>query len=362
MSAILISSEKISTQLTGADAYRVRYRSRDVQGKPTESTGLMIAPTAAGENRKVVSWAHGTTGMGAASCPSAQPDPARELTLYFVAGSTTQIDYGIPGAQRFIDDGWVITATDYQGIGTTGPHQYTVNRTNGLDALNIVHAAREMNVGAGTQVGMIGWSQGGGSVAGAAELDEADYGDLTLVGIAAMSPGVVSVAIEQPGLGAALGSGAPLPPDSHLFMILAAHVAAYPETLSLDDVFTPAGKNVYEKSWNTAPGHHLNDILVRTSKHEGPVMSINKDKLAAWIAAMKDGSAAKVKPVCPVLVLIDKQDPDGPCPLPWQLGYIEAVKALGGEVESVEYPDDDHFSLPHASIDKSREWLASKFH
>ena len=90
---------------------------------------------------------------------------ARELTLYFVAGSTTQIDYGIPGAQRFIDDGWVITATDYQGIGTPGPHQYTVNRTNGLDALYIVHAAREMNVGAGTQVGMIGWSQGGGSVA-----------------------------------------------------------------------------------------------------------------------------------------------------------------------------------------------------
>ena len=72
MTAVLISSEQIETSIAGAVAYRVRYRSKDVQGKPTESTGLVIAPASAGENRKVMSWAHGTTGMGDASCPSAQ--------------------------------------------------------------------------------------------------------------------------------------------------------------------------------------------------------------------------------------------------------------------------------------------------
>jgi len=31
----------------------------------------------------VMSWCHGTTGLGDAACPSAQPDPARELITYF---------------------------------------------------------------------------------------------------------------------------------------------------------------------------------------------------------------------------------------------------------------------------------------
>ncbi len=62
-----------------------------------------------------MSWAHGTTGLGDAGSPSTQPDPARELTSYFEPGSKTQIDYGIPGLQTFIDEGWVVVATDYRG-------------------------------------------------------------------------------------------------------------------------------------------------------------------------------------------------------------------------------------------------------
>ena len=60
-------------------------------------------------------------------------------------------------------------------------------------------------------------------------------------------------------------------------------------------------------------------------------------------------------------ILIDGQDPNGPCPLPWQLGYIEAIKALGGDITSSTYPNDDHFSLPQSSVEEARTWLNSKF-
>ncbi|MEG0029187.1 MAG: hypothetical protein RR713_07450, partial [Aurantimicrobium sp.] len=100
MSNVLISSEKITTSLTGAQAFRIRYRSSDLHGKGTESTGLVITPSEHQEDRKVLTWAHGTTGIGDAGCPSTQPDPARELVTYFQSGSTTQIDYGIPGLQK----------------------------------------------------------------------------------------------------------------------------------------------------------------------------------------------------------------------------------------------------------------------
>ena len=361
MGNVLISQEKISTSIAGADAYKIRYASYDLHGKPTQSTGLVVAPAGEGTDRKIMSWAHGTTGMGDASCPSAQEDPARELTLYFASGSTTPIDYGVPGLQKFIDEGYVVVATDHQGIGTEGIHQYTVNRTNALDAIRIVHAAREMNVGAGNKVGLIGWSQGGGTVAAAAELEAADYGDLELIGSVAMSPGVPSIALKLPGLGSALGSGTPVPPDGHLFMILAAMTAAFPDKLSLDDVFSPLGKKLFEENWNTAPVHHFSDILTRNYNLSGPVIQVNTAKLPVWMGAFEEASAAQKKPVCPVLVLIDGQDPNGPCPLPWQLGYIDAVKALGGDISSSTYPNDDHFSLPQASVDEARTWLNSKF-
>jgi Secretory lipase len=357
----LLHHEKISTSIKGAVAYRIRYASHDLKGRPTESTGLVIAPEAPGENRRVMSWSHGTTGIGDAGCPSAQPDPARELELYFAPGSTTQIDYGIPGLQKSIDDGWIVVATDYQGLGTDGVHQYTVNRTNAIDAVTIVHAARELPIGAGNRFGVIGWSQGGGSAAATVELDPSDYGECEIVGTACMSPGVPIIGLKQPGLGSALGGDAPIPPDGHLFMILGGMVAAFPDTLSLDDVFTPVGRRVWDEGWNSQPVHHLSDTLGRAFKHEGPVIAVDRTKFPAWIEAFAAASATLRKPIAPVLVLRDAQDDNGPCPTSWQLGYIEAVKALGGDITETVYPNDDHFSLPTSSIDHAREWLASKF-
>lgn len=356
----LLSKEEIPTSIEGAVAYRITYASHDLKGRPTESTGLVIAPAAAGENRRVMSWAHGTTGLGDAGSPSAQPDPARELTLYFTPGSETQIDFGIPGLRQFIDDDWVVVATDYQGLGSSGVHQYTVNRTNGIDAVTIVKAALELPVGAGRKFGVIGWSQGGGSAAATVELDEADYGDLEIVGAVCMSPGVPSIALKLPGLGSALG-GNDIPPDGHLFMILIGMATAFPDTLSLDDVLTPVGRRVFEQGWNTQPVHHFSDTLGRAYKHEGQVMAVDSTKIGAWLQAFNDASAAQRKPIAPVLVQIDRQMEDGPCPVPWQLGYIDAITALGGDISSTTYPDDDHFSLPQHAIGEAREWLAAKF-
>lgn len=359
MNTVLINHERIDTSITGAVAYRIRYTSHDVQGKLTESTGLVIAPAAASENRKVLSWAHGTTGIGDACCPSAQLDPARELVTYFQSNSPTEIDYGVPGLQKFIDDDWVVVATDYQGLGTPGMHQYTVNITNAIDAVMIVHAAREMSVGAGTKFGVIGWSQGGGTAAAAAELDATIYGELELVGTVAQSPGIPSMALKVPGMGTALASGN-VPADGHLVMILAGMATAWPETLSWDDMFTPVGKKFIDENWNTQPNHHFTDILVRTAKHEGPINEIQKDKLPAWVKAFTDSSAGQKKPVCPVLVQIDAQY-DGPCPRNWQDAYIETVTAFGGDVSFTAYDNDDHFSLPQSAIGEAHAWLTAKF-
>ncbi len=154
MTQHLLEHERIGTGLKGAVAHRVRHRSHDLHGRPTESSGLVIAPSEPVADRPVLSWCHGTTGLGDAACPSTQPDPAGDLRTYFEPGSTQQIDYGVPGAQDWIDAGGVVCATDYQGLGTPGMHQYSVNRTNAIDAITVVRAAQELPVGAGVRLGL----------------------------------------------------------------------------------------------------------------------------------------------------------------------------------------------------------------
>jgi pimeloyl-ACP methyl ester carboxylesterase len=254
----------------------------------------------------------------------------------------------------------VVCATDYQGLGTAGMHQYTVNRTNARDAVNIVHASRQLGAGAGTALGCIGWSQGGGAAAAVAELDADDYGDLNLIGSVPMSLGVSKIALQNPvGLTAALNDSS-IPPDSHLVMILAAHQAANPSTLKLSDVFTPLGVEIIEKAWNSQPVHHLNDTLGRLFRLKGAVLKPQPANWDAWVAAINSGSAATRKPVAPVLVCIDTFDGGTMIPVSWQTAYVEAVRALGGTIESRDYPNDDHFSLPQSCVADARAWLAQQ--
>jgi pimeloyl-ACP methyl ester carboxylesterase len=354
----LIRHEEIDTAIAGAQAWKMRYHSVDVNGKPHEVTGLVIAPVGPGENRPVMTWGHGTTGMGDASCPSAQPDPAREIITYFEAKSTQQIDYGVPGLQGFIDEGWVVCATDYQGLGTPGRHQYTVNRTQARDTINIVHAARSMPVGAGTSVGCMGWSQGGGTAAAVAELDPADYGDLTLIGTVPMSPGVPKDGLTLASAGFTAGLSDPsTPPDGHLVLILAGYQAAFPDQLALSDVFTPLGMELVETSWNHMPIHHLSDVIDRMFRLKGPILNHPPKNWEVWSKAITAGSANLIKPVCPVLVCMDTFDGGTVVPVPLQQAYVTAAQALGGKVDTREYPHDDHFSLPAGCVHEARDWL-----
>ena len=297
----LLSQEPIDTRITGARAWRIRYVTRDLNGVSHEASGLVIAPAGKGDDRPIFTWCHGTTGLGDAACPSAQPDPARELVTYFEPGATQQIDYGVPGLQGFIDDGWVVCATDYQGLGTPGMHQYTVNRSNARDAVYIAHAARTLDCGAGTTLGCAGWSQGGGAAAAVAELEPSDYGDLTLVGTVPMSPGVSKIGLELPsGMSSALTNPS-VAPDSHLVMLLAGIQVTNPTTLQLPEVFSPLGVEIIETAWNIQPVHHLNDTIARMFRLRGPVLNPDPPNFEVWKDAIIASSAATRKPGAPVL-------------------------------------------------------------
>jgi hypothetical protein len=116
---------------------------------------------------------------------------------------------------------------------------------------------------------------------------------------------------------------------------------------------------ILEAAWNTQPVHHLNDTIARNFRLKGPILNLAGSNFDDWKAAIIAGSAATRKAVAPVLVCIDSFDGGTVIPVSWQNGYVDAARALGGTVETRDYPRDDHFSLPQSCIADARAWLTA---
>jgi len=139
----VVAKEQVDTQVPNAEAWRIAYVSSDVRGQKTLATALVVVPK--GEvpagGRPIVAWAHGTTGTAQYCGPSQVLDPVQELNEYFLVGGTSWTDFGIPAVNHWIEKGYAVVATDYQGLGGGGRHQYAVANSNAHDAINSVRAA-----------------------------------------------------------------------------------------------------------------------------------------------------------------------------------------------------------------------------
>ena len=158
-----------------AHAYRVLYSSTGMHGEPVAVSGLVIIPAGAAPTRgwDVVAWAHPTTGVATGCAPSLRDDP-------FGA---------IPGLASLLSRGYVVSATDYPGLGTAGPHPYLVGVSEGRAVLDLLRAERALpNERIGTRFAVWGHSQGGHAAFFAGELAQSYAPEFQLVGVGAAAP------------------------------------------------------------------------------------------------------------------------------------------------------------------------------
>ena len=132
----------------------VLYRSLDPKGKPIAVSGTIDLPKGKAPKGgfKVITWAHGTTGAADICAPSrnAAGNPADGYIAYATASY----------------DGWLkagraVLRTDYEGLGTTGPHRYLVGASEGRGVVEIVLAARQLYPKLSKDYLIGGHSQGG---------------------------------------------------------------------------------------------------------------------------------------------------------------------------------------------------------
>lgn len=161
----------------GGTAYRVLYLTQTPEQQPALSSGMVFVPQthAPAGGRKVIAWAHGTLGLGDECAPSrSYTNPLNDMQFW------------LEGA---MERGYVVTATDYAGVGTPGDTYYLIGKSEAYDVINMVRAAREIpEAGAGSEFIAWGHSQGGHSALFTAQETASYAPELNLRGVAAAAP------------------------------------------------------------------------------------------------------------------------------------------------------------------------------
>ncbi len=159
----------------------VLYRSLDPKGKPIAVSGTIDLPKGKAPKGgwKVISWAHGTTGAADSCAPSRN-----------VAGSpaTAYIAYTTATYDSWVKAGYAVLRTDYEGLGTPGPHRYLVGRSEGRGVVDIALAAHDLLPKLSKSWLIGGHSQGGHAALFAASLAPKLAPKLKLKGVYAFAP------------------------------------------------------------------------------------------------------------------------------------------------------------------------------
>lgn len=374
----VIKKEQIKTSVKGAQAWRIAYISSDVNELPTISTALVVAPIgqAPAGGRPIVAWAHGTTGTAQSCGPSQVHHPAVSLNQYFLVNGNSWTDYGLPNLETFIQEGYVVVGTDYQGLGAGGRHQYFVSATQGRDAINSARAVGSMpEIGAGKKAVVYGWSQGGGTTIAAASLTEyiakkgTTFDDIEFVGFVAMAPPDVAIlaegnTLDQANADKLLGSlvqgfSNNIFNFTHFAMSMWGTQAAFPN-LKLTDIFTDQGAKVLDEILLNKCVHVAADTLnysyadsYKTLLRDQPINSL------AWAKALIKGSVTPVKPVAPVVIYWGTKDTVVP-PVMGQL-YQKQMCGLGGNVDRVQLAGEQtHFTTPEAASPLYIPWIKDR--
>lgn len=173
---VLLRQEQLPSHLWPAHAgkaSRLLYSSLDARwsGEILPVSGALFVPRGSppAEGWPLVAWAHGTLGMADSCSPSWRGMNTRDLGY----------------VDRWLESGYAVVATDYQGLGARGPHPYSFWEAEGRSILDSIRAVRGVDVPIAGKAFITGQSQGSGAALGAARIADGYASELEIVGVAA---------------------------------------------------------------------------------------------------------------------------------------------------------------------------------
>lgn len=352
----VIWSRAIGTASEGAgSSHLVLYRSTSAKGETVPVSGVVTVPTGPPPEGgwPVVSWGHGTTGTADACAPTrsgTDPDGAEYVPVREDATAD------------FVERGYAVVRSDYEGLGTPGPHPYLMGQSAGASMADIVTAARELEPDLSPRWVAIGHSQGAHAALFTSRFTGAYTPGLELLGIVALAPPSQLGAVvgmldtpEQDGDGQDVGDlGAA---SSSVFLgplvVSGARTAGVP----VEEVVSDRGRALLPHLEQRCLGglgkeDSLGGIAPRDFLDSRADLSRIED-----VVGTNDPSA--LNPTVPVQIVQGGRDEAVPSSLTDRL--VGQLEDRGTDVDHVRKPRASHMSVLGEGADEVQAWVEAAF-
>jgi alpha-beta hydrolase superfamily lysophospholipase len=329
----LLRHEPVEGLVDGGVLERVLYSSTSDAGDPIAVSGLIAYPTGTPPEGgwPVVTWAHGTVGVGDSCAPS--KDPAKTFTRI---------------AAPLIAAGTAVLGTDYEGLGTPGRHPYLDGQSEGRGVLDIVRAARDLpGADLSDRFVVFGHSQGGHAAEVAGELAATWVPELHHLGTIAAAPATeLSLIARSTSRGVAKGFG----------VLLAAGLNAAHPTAELDQILGPKAleqlKVIDEKC--------LIDVMIRYgTMPDTDVFIADPSTTEPWASLLRAADSGHRTSEAPLLIVHGTADEVVSAILSELL--FKRLCGLGQVVERKTYEGANHLGVLLSAGEDIRTWIGDRF-
>lgn len=322
-----------------AKAYRILYRSTGLKGEPIAVSGAIFIPLgpAPHGHRDVIAWAHPTTGVVDRCAPTILPD---------LAGT-------VAGLEEMMRRGYVVVATDYQGLGVKGMHPYLIGTSEARSVLDSVRAARQLpDARAGNRFAVWGHSQGGHAALFTGEQAATYAPELKLVGVAAAAPATNLVELFRADNGTLGG-------DTLTAMALLSWATTY--NIPYDTVLAQSARRTYQEVASSCIQTiaELINIAQIAQPLENRFLKSDPTKIEPWRGIMIENSTGRSPAGAPVFIAQGTADETVRPQITRQ--YADALCRQGTSVEMKYLDGVSHSYAGYDAALSAIEWMSDRF-
>ncbi len=317
--------------------FRILYSSTDgMDGKaPVVVSGAFFVPkgTRPAGGWPLIAWAHGTTGIADICAPSWEARSYRDVRYL----------------NTWLGQGYAIVATDYQGLGTPGPHPYLAVRPEAYSVLDSVRAVLHGFPDVANRIVIVGQSQGGGAAFATAGLAPDYAPDLDIRGsVATGIPYLTPDILRPPPVAARLAASERPDPTVAYNFYMGLMAQQGDHALQARYLVTPRALPVFELARTSCVGPLFGDVLSAGLNRPNALTPEFTEAFAAVLPAM-EYTTFKLRQ--PVFIGTGEQDRD--VPPASQLALVKNACAAGSVVEAHLYAGLNHSATVNASLKDS---------
>ena len=317
-------------------AYAIRYTSTDGitgTGIVTVSGALFMpkgAPPAGGW--PVVAWTHGTVGIGDNCAPSRNPRSERDSAYL----------------NKWLQAGYAIVATDYQGLGTPGPHPYMNSRAAAHSTLDSIRAVVNGRLNLANKALLVGQSQGAAAAFATAGLASEYAPDLQIRGaIATGIPNLIPPDENDKGEVASYdpSKGNKVDPTIAYLLYIAENARQIDSRMDPPAVFTEKALPLIRKSADLCVRAMFEEVFDKKMKRND---TFKADFMKYYAEYFRVNTYPSLRVAMPIFIGIGGADVDAPTAL--QVNFVKKACEAGSKVEAHIYPGFNHSDTVGRSV------------